>query len=257
MSIMLRTVKLKKSGVVVLMLLLIIFLGYYKSFSKKYEEKYISTLSWVMANKLIVIDPGHGGVDPGALGSNGVHEKDIVLEVSMKLAEMMRQSGAQVLLTRESDRDLSDPGLSNLHEIKLQDLTRRVELANQNNADIFLSIHVNSFPDRRECGAQTFSQPGSEESKKLAMSIQKEFNNFLKNPGRQAKQVDYFACRTSKMPSVIVEIGFISNSSEEKLMMDPLYQNTVAWSIYAGTARYLADIRPAMKQAVPGSKERG
>ncbi|MDD2553502.1 MAG: N-acetylmuramoyl-L-alanine amidase CwlD [Desulfotomaculaceae bacterium] len=247
---MLRTIKLKKSSVLILMLLLIIFLGCYKPLSTRYEEQYISTLSWVMANKLVVIDPGHGGVDPGALGSNSVLEKDIVLEVSMKLADIMRQSGAQVLLTRESDRDLSEPELNNLHKIKVQDLTRRVELANQNNADIFLSIHVNSFPDKRERGAQTFSQPGSEESKKLAMSIQKELNNFLENPGRQAKQVDYFANRMTKMPSVIVEIGFITNPGEEKLMLDPVYQNKIAWSIYAGTARYLADVRPAMTQAM-------
>ena len=252
MTVMLRAIKLKKSSVLIIMLLLIIFLGYYKSVSKRYEEQYISTLSWVMANKLIVIDPGHGGIDPGALGSNGVLEKNIVLEVSMKLADIMRQSGAQVLLTRESDHDLSDPELSNLHEIKVQDLTRRVELANQNNADIFLSVHVNSFPDKRECGAQTFSQPGSEESKKLAMSIQKEINNFLKNPGRQAKQVDYFANRMTKMPSVIIEIGFITNPGEEKLMLDPAYQNKISWSIYAGIARYLVDARPALKQAMTG-----
>lgn len=247
---MLRTVILKKSSVLILMLLLITFLGCYKSVSTRYEEKYISTLSWVMANKLIVIDPGHGGIDPGALGSNGVLEKNIVLEVSMKLADIMRQSGAQVLLTRESDRDLSEPELNSLHKIKVQDLTRRVELANQNNADVFLSIHVNSFPDNRERGAQTFSQPGSEESKKLAMSIQKELNNFLEYPGRQAKQVDYFANRMTKMPSVIVEIGFITNPGEEKLMLDPVYQNKIAWSIYAGTARYLVDASPAMTQAM-------
>ncbi|MEG3070822.1 MAG: N-acetylmuramoyl-L-alanine amidase [Candidatus Syntrophopropionicum ammoniitolerans] len=86
-------------------------------------------------------------------------EKDIVLDVSMKLADIMRQSGAQVLLTRENDRDLSDEGLPNFHQIKMQDLTRRVELANQNNADIFMSIHVNSFPDKRECSPRHFPSP--------------------------------------------------------------------------------------------------
>ncbi len=252
MTVMLRTIIFKKSIVFILTLLLITVLACYRYAAVRYEEHYISTLSWVMANKLIVIDPGHGGVDPGALGSSGVLEKDIVLDVSMKLADILRQSGALVLLTRESDRDLSDPGLQNLYKIKVQDLTRRVELANQNNADIFLSIHVNSFPDKRERGAQTFSQPGAEESKKLAVAIQKELNNFLDNPGRQAKQVDYFANRMTKMPSVIVEIGFISNPGEEKLMLDPVYQNKISWSIYAGIARYLADARPAMALAVQG-----
>jgi N-acetylmuramoyl-L-alanine amidase len=250
LTVLLRAIIFKKSSVIILILLLITVLVCYKSAAARYEERYISTLSWVMADKLVVIDPGHGGIDPGALGSNGVHEKDIVLEVSKKLSETLRQSGAQVLITRESDQDLSDPELRNLYKIKVQDLTRRVELANQNNADIFLSIHVNSFPDKRERGAQTFSQPGSEESKKLAEAIQKELNNFLENPGRKAKQVDYFANRMTKMPSVIVEIGFISNPGEEKLMLDPVYQNKIAWSVYAGIARYMVQARPAVAQAM-------
>lgn len=250
MAVLLRAVILKKSSVLILALLLLTVLACCRYAFARYEERYISTLSWVMANKRIVIDPGHGGVDPGAMGSKGVHEKDIVLEVSKKLADILRQSGAEVILTRESDRDLSDADVYNLYRSKLQDLTRRVELANENNADIFISIHVNSFPDRREKGAQTFSQPGSEESKKLAASIQKELNSFLENSGREAKQVDYFANRMTEMPSVIVEIGFITNPGEEKLMLDPVYQNKIAWSIYAGTARYLADARPAMTQAM-------
>ncbi len=244
-----RTVVLrKKNGLFLLFFLLIfllVFLLSFRAVAARYEERSIAALSWVLANKLIVIDPGHGGEDPGALGRSGIHEKEIVLEVSKKLAETLRQSGAEVLLTRESDRDLSDQDMQNLYKIKVQDLTRRVELANKNNADLFVSIHVNSFPDRREDGAQTFSQPGSEESKKLAVAIQEELNRFLENPGRKPKQVDYFANRMTKMPSVIIEIGFISNPQEEKLMLDPVYQNKIAWSIHAGIARYLAQAKAA------------
>ncbi len=235
-----RTVVLRKKNGLFLLLFLIILLLLFRTVAARYEERYIATLSWVLAGKLIVIDPGHGGEDPGALGRSGLHEKEIVLEVSKKLAETLRQSGAQVMLTRESDRDLSEQNSQNLYKVKVQDLTRRVELANKNNADLFVSIHVNSFPDRREKGAQTFSQPGSEESRKLAATIQDELNRFLENPGRAAKQVDYFANRMTKMPSVIVEVGFISNPQEEKLMLDPVYQNKIAWSIHAGIARYLA-----------------
>ncbi len=240
----------KKNGLiflVFLLFLLLLFLFAYKNVAARYEERSIAALSWVLAGKLIVVDPGHGGEDPGALGHSGVHEKGIVLDVSKKLAETLRQSGAQVLLTRESDRDLSDQDLHNMYGIKVQDLTRRVELANNNNADLFISIHVNSFPDRRENGSQTFSQPGSEESWKLAVAIQEELNRFLENPGRAPKQVDYFANRMTKMPSVIVEIGFISNPQEEKLMLDPVYQNKTAWAIHAGIARYLARASGAEK----------
>jgi len=219
--------------------------------SARLEERYISTLAWAVAGKLIVIDPGHGGEDPGAVGASGVYEKDIVLEVSKKLAEILRQAGAEVLLTRENDRDLSDPGNHSLYQSRVQDLTKRVEIANQRGADLFLSIHVNSFPDRREGGAQTFSQPGSVEGKRLAESIQRELNRFLVYPGRAAKQVDYFTNRIAKMPSAIVEIGFITNPREEKLMVDPEYQQKIAYAIYAGVVRYFAEPSQAV---TPGSR---
>lgn len=249
MPVFVRTIRLRKRTLFALAAVaLTVFIGF-RAAAARIEERHISTLSWALADKLIVIDPGHGGEDPGALGSTGVHEKDIVLEVSKKLADILRQAGAEVLLTRESDRDLSDPNTRNSHKAKVEDLTHRVELANNRRADLFISVHVNSFPDRRENGAQTFSQPGSAESKKLAIAIQQEINRFLENPGREAKQVDYFANRMTKMPSVIVEIGFISNPQEEKLMLDPLYQNKIAWSIYAGIARYLAQPKAALAPA--------
>ncbi len=238
--VVLRTVRIKKRTILILAVLSLVILTILRVATARYHERYVTAIAWSLAGKVIVVDPGHGGDDPGALGSTGIHEKDIVLEVSKKLADILRQAGAEALLTRENDRDLSDPGILNLHDVKRQDLLRRVELANQKNADLFISIHVNSFPDRRENGPQTFSQPGSEKSKLLAEAIQHELNRFLENPGRKAKQVDYYANRMAKMPSVIVEIGFISNPGEEKLMLDTVYQNRIAWSIYAGIARYLA-----------------
>lgn len=240
MPLFVRTFKLRKRRVLALAALVLVAFIAFRTVYARLEERHIATLSWAAAGRLIVIDPGHGGDDPGALGSAGVHEKDIVLEVSKKLADILRQSGAEVLLTRESDRGLSNPETRSPYKAKLEDLTSRVELANQRQADLFLSIHVNSFPDRGENGAQTFSQPGSVEGRKLAMAIQNELNRFSAYPGREAKQVDYFANRMAKMPSVIVEIGFISNPGEEKLMLDPVYQNKLAWAVYAGIVRYLA-----------------
>jgi N-acetylmuramoyl-L-alanine amidase len=230
----------------VLAALAVVLLTGYRAAVDRFEKHHIATLAWVVSNKVIVIDPGHGGDDPGAIGGGGTMEKDIVLEVSKKLAGILGQAGAQVFLTRETDRDLSDPEQKNGYKAKLQDLTRRVELANQKQADLFISIHVNSFPDRREGGAQTFSQPGEADSKKLAEAIQQELNRFTVNPGREAKQVDYFANRMAEMPSAIVEIGFISNPQEEKLLSDQIYQDKVAWSIYAGIIRYLSQPKTAL-----------
>lgn len=218
----------------------------------RYEDRAIAALSWNVAGRLIVIDPGHGGEDPGAVGRTGADEKDVVLEVSKKLASILQQAGAQVLLTRDGDRDLSDPGLNSIYQRLVQDLDRRVELANQRKADIFISVHINSFPDPRVNGAQAFSQPGSPEGKRLAEAIQLEMNKFLENPGRSAKQVDYYTLRLAKMPGTLVEIGFISNSHEERLLLDPQYQQRVAWALYAGIVRYFSQASPAL--AEPGRK---
>jgi len=233
--------KFRKGYIFALLVLALTALVGHRAVTSLLAERYIAALSWALADKLIVIDPGHGGDDPGAVGSKGIHEKDIVLDVSKKLGTILRQAGAEVLLTRETDHDLAGTAAKYSYRSKIEDLTRRVEMANEKQADLFISIHVNSFPDPREKGAQTFSQPGSVESNKLAKAIQHELNNFLENSGRQAKQVDFFTNRMAKMPSTIVEIGFISNPGEESLMLDPQYQQKIAWSIYAGIARYLAE----------------
>ncbi len=202
------------------------------------ERKSIEALSAVMAGRLIVIDPGHGGIDSGSRGFGGSLEEDITLAVSKKLAELVAHAGALVILTRESDVWLADPDAP--HK-KRSDLTRRVEIANQKGADLFISIHVNSFVrDRGQRGAQTFSQPGSDEGKILSRLIQNELSRVLKNTSRKPEQIDYFI-RHCKMPAVIVEIGFISNPAEEKLLMDPAYQSKTAFAIYCGLVKYLAD----------------
>ena len=203
------------------------------------EKKSIEALSRVMVNRVVVVDPGHGGIDPGAKGSGGSVEKEITLAVARRLADFLQQSGAKVILTRDTDTMLYDSDTSGLLAKKRQDLSRRVDMANENNADVFVSIHVNSFKaDSRQHGAQTFSQPGSEESKELSKSIQAEISRLLKNTTRKPKEVDYFTGRKSKMPSVIVEIGFISNPEEEKLLLDPEYQTKMAFSVYAGVVKY-------------------
>ncbi|NMA51831.1 MAG: N-acetylmuramoyl-L-alanine amidase CwlD [Peptococcaceae bacterium] len=229
-----------------LAILALVLLTGYRVAAEKLEKHHIATLAWAVSQKVVVIDPGHGGADPGAVGSAGTYEKDIVLEVAKKLADNLRQSGAQVYLTRDSDQELNGSVQKTSYQARLQDLTRRVEFANQKSADLFVSIHVNSFPDPREGGAQTFSQPGEVESKQLAEAIQQELNRFTVNPGRVAKQVDYFINRKVEMPSVIVEIGFISNPQEEKLLADNIYQEKIAWSIYAGIVRYLSQPMAAM-----------
>lgn len=211
--------------------------GSWLKVSFELDRRSIEALSTALAGKIIVIDPGHGGKDPGSSSTSGTEEKDITLEISKKLAFMLGQAGASVLLTRDCDMWLADPDAP--HK-KRSDLTKRVEIANSNNADAFVSIHANSFVhDRGQRGAQTFSQPGSGEGKLLSQFVQDELSRILGNTKRKPKEIDYFI-RRSKVPAIIVEVGFLSNPSEEKLLLDPAYQSKVAFAIYGGLVKYFA-----------------
>lgn len=194
--------------------------------------------SWAIANRVIVIDPGHGGIDPGAVGYGGMREKDIVLEVSKRLQQTLSEAGARVIMTRTSDTDLSTPGSGSLLTRKREDLGKRVALANKSKADLYLSIHVNAFPSSRWRGAQTFYQRDQGESKKLAEAIQSELIKIMGNTTRAAKPEDFFTTRNTRMPAAIIEIGFISNPAEAKLMKNASYQRKMAQAIYSGIAKY-------------------
>lgn len=194
--------------------------------------------SWAVANRVIAIDPGHGGIDPGAVGANGLKEEDIVLQVAKRLQQLLNQAGAHVIMTRETDMDHSTPGSGSLLQRKREDLRKRVEMAHSNNADFYVSIHVNAFPSSRWRGAQTFYQRNQPEGKKLAEAIQTEMIRILGNTTRAAKPGDFFTTRNTKMAAVIVEIGFISNPAEAALMADPAYQRKLAYSIYSGLVKY-------------------
>lgn len=236
--LLIRSFRLRFRHLAMAALLAGLLYGSWVQISEMAEKRYIKTLSAALAGRLIVIDPGHGGIDAGARSSSGTLEKDITLEVSKRLGDMLGQAGAAVILTRDCDMWLADPEAP--HK-KRSDLTRRVDIANRNNADLFISIHVNNFLyDRGSRGAQTFSHPGSEESKVLSEIIQNELARVLGNTHRKPKQINYFI-RNSKVPAVIVETGFLSNPAEEKLLLDSAYQSKVAFAIYCGLVRYFAD----------------
>ncbi|KUK82765.1 MAG: N-acetylmuramoyl-L-alanine amidase, partial [Pelotomaculum thermopropionicum] len=236
----LKTFRIKKYWFVVLVLLAGASFFTARFIIARVERQPAENLSAAVAGKVIVVDPGHGGVDPGVTGKSGVLEKNINLAVAGKLASYLGQAGAMVLMTREADVDLSDPGTTGLLAQKRQDLERRVALANENRADLYLSIHVNSYPFPDRCGARTFVQSGAAGALEAARLIQAELARVVKNTDLVTGEVDYYITRSTLMPAVIVDIGFLSNEREEKLLQDPAYQSAVAWAVYAGTAGYFA-----------------
>lgn len=221
-----------------LLSLLVAGFGVWESILAEEEEDAVEAWSWAVASRVIVIDPGHGGVDPGAVSSSGTREKDLTLQVGQRLSRLFTEAGSSVIMTREKDEDLADPGTKGLLERKRQDLARRVACANMNQADFFISIHVNSFPSSRWWGAQTFYLRGSEEGKKLAESIQGELVRVSVENNRKAKGEEYYILEKAQVTAVNVEIGFMSNAVEEKMMKDPVYQDKLARAIYSGVVRY-------------------
>lgn len=188
-------------------------------------------LSWQMIGKTIVVDAGHGGFDPGAIGISGVEEKDITLAISGKLADILRQSGAVVIETRTDDNALGNT--------KKEDMAKRLQTGQQSNADLFLMIHGNATTDERYRGAQVFFNKDSEEGEKIAKTIQSEISRLLKNTERSHLALQgIYLMRHQKTPVIIIEVGFLSNAEEEKLLCDTAYQQQMAWAIYSGVVKY-------------------
>lgn len=195
-----------------------------------------------ITNRIIGIDPGHGGVDPGAVSKNGIKEEDINLMISLKLKRLIEQSGGIVIMTRETDRGLYTEESETLRQKKVEDLRNRKELIDESQCEIFVSIHLNSFPQSRYYGAQTFYQKDDIHSEKLAMIIQEELRNILdKDNNRQpAATEDIYLLNEIIIPSTLVECGFLSNSTEENLLITEEYQEKIAWSIYVGIMKYFS-----------------
>ena len=193
--------------------------------------------AYVLASKVVVVDPGHGGSDPGA--SRGIYvEKDITLAISRQLAQQLGQAGAMVVLLRNEDCDLVSDGFSgSLAARKREDLKCRVEKANEIKADLYISVHVNADPSPRWSGAQVFYKAGEKTSKLTAVCIQEELTRQLGNTKRKAATGNYYILENTQMPAVIVEVGFISNPREASELVDPNYQARLARAVLSGIVR--------------------
>ena len=190
--------------------------------------------------KVIVVDAGHGVPDEGAESSNGTTEAETNLKIALKLQNLLEQSGSTVILTRSDENAIYDLDSKTLKQKKISDIHNRVKIGNESQADIFVSIHLNKIPQPQYDGWQTFYREGDEESAKLAKQIQDNLNKTIdKENNRIAKTIDnIYIIKHVKIPTTIVECGFLSNPEEEKKLLDDEYQNKLAWGIYNGIINY-------------------
>lgn len=190
--------------------------------------------------KIILIDPGHGGLDGGASASDGTVEKHINLNISLELAKELKEKGYTVFLTREEDKGLySDSGTT--RDKKNQDLNERCKLKKDTNCDLFISIHLNKFSDASCKGAQVwYSQ--NPESEKIAKIIQSNIVNDLENENHRlpkAAKDQYKILRNNDtMAGVIVECGFLSNNEDLAKLKDESYQKKLAQSLCKSIVEY-------------------
>lgn len=194
-----------------------------------------------ISNRVVAIDPGHGGVDPGAVSKSGLAEDKVNLEIALKLKRFIEQSGGIAILTREDDKGLYTDKSTTLGQKKVEDLHNRRKLIEDSDAEIFVSIHLNSFTSARYYGAQAFYSESNEENQGLAYTLQEELKNVLDEENNRQPSIreDVYIIKDMSMPSVLIEAGFLSNENEARLLDTEEYQEKIAWSIYAGIMKYL------------------
>lgn len=185
---------------------------------------------------VIYIDPGHGGIDGGAIGSDGTYEKDITLAISLKLRDILNSNGYTVLMTRDRDIDLS----TNPKNKKASDIHNRVKMINESNAHLYVSIHANIFPSKNVFGAQTFYKGSNTSSGILANCIQSALIVNLLNTYRVSKAItDVYLVDHVNIVGCLVEVGFLSNQNDLKNLKDSVYQEKMAYCIYLGINEYI------------------
>lgn len=204
----------------------------------KETAEYVNANSIWQRHLCVVIDAGHGGIDPGKIGVNGALEKDINLEIAYMVKQFLEASDVKVIMTREGDDGLYEESSSNK---KVEDMKRRIQLIDEAAPALTVSIHQNSYEEEYVHGAQVFYYNGSKQSQALAERIQNQIMATVDPENtRQIKANDsYYLLKKTGLPIVIVECGFLSNYTEAEKLADREYQEKIAWAIHLGILQYL------------------
>ncbi len=214
---------MKKLKLLIIIISIFIFLSLNIVFGKTLPLK----------NKVITIDAGHGGRDPGAT-YNDIFEKNINLEISLKLEKELLKQGATVFMIRRSDIDLSS-----IYDSKKKrgDLYRRLQLIKKNKSDMYISIHINWYKNSNYKGAEVLYNPINSNNKTIAKIIMEEFQTNL-NSNRTINTTDLYMYKNTTIPGVLVECGYLSNYEDRNKLLTSNYQQKIASSITKGIIRY-------------------
>jgi N-acetylmuramoyl-L-alanine amidase len=223
---------------VLLVLAMIVVAGKSVQYVSTIEEQARRSSKTDSGEKTVVIDAGHGGIDPGKIGVNGALEKDINLAIALKLERNLKESGINVVMTRTDDNGLYEENDTNK---KVRDMKKRLEIIEGANPIIAVSIHQNSYTEPSVSGVQVFYYKDSVRSKEAATIMQKQLIKTLKpEKQREAKENgSYYLLKKTSVPIMIVECAFMSNPTEAELLVQEDYQERVAWAVYMGIVEYI------------------
>ena len=185
--------------------------------------------------KIITLDAGHGGSDPGAIGSDGTKEKNITLPITKMLKEILEDKGAKVYMTRTTDVDVFGPNASDAEELQA-----RVNVGEKYNSDMFVSLHINSSVNKNVGGFSTYYYPKTDNDLRLAQNIQNKLAANFGVDDLGVRQANFYVIKRISMPAVLVEMCFISNEKELTLMKGQWFQKKTARLIAEGIEKYFA-----------------
>lgn len=233
----------KKSIIAIITAFLIILSAMlYLTFMANFSA--VEASSMPITQKTVIVDAGHGGDDGGAIGIDGTVEKDINLDIALKLEKILKFYGFNVIMTRTQDVMTCDDGLDSLRKRKISDIHNRFELMRKNPDAIFISVHQNKFEDSSQHGTQVFYSGNDERSKELAEAIQTSVTLTLQRKNDRVVKKSgsgIYLLYHAKIPAVLVECGFISNSDEVKKLKDESYRMKLAILIADGLLKYLSN----------------
>lgn len=233
----------KKSIIAIITAFLIILSAMlYLTFMANFSAAEASSMP--ITQKTVIVDAGHGGDDGGAIGIDGTVEKDINLDIALKLDKILKFYGFNVIMTRTQDVMTCDDGLDSLRKRKISDIHNRFELMRKNPDAIFISVHQNKFEDSSQHGTQVFYSGNDERSKELAEAIQTSVTLTLQRKNDRVVKKSgsgIYLLYHAKIPAVLVECGFISNSDEVKKLKDESYRMKLAILIADGLLKYISN----------------
>ena len=219
----------------------------------------VPAIATLNAKKVVVIDAGHGGQDGGCVGVNGCVEKNINLAIAKNLADLLRASGFEVVMTRDSDVSIHDDGVVGVRQQKISDMENRLEIIKSYPESVFVSIHQNRYTSPEYFGGQMFYTTNNPSNFRLAQIMQQEFAQLQDGNDREIKLIDngLYLFKDTQQPAILIECGFLSNENDALLLSDSVFQKKTAFTIYKGLMNFYGDTKTTdveMTEEISGGK---